>query len=117
MIHAVGTVISIRRSVDIEITSGEGMLPGTGLRGVSSTVAQTPHSRRSTPRQNIDRNRGRRRRSCTAHEQPSSQREDTIPSSGYHCSEMPWLLETIRATAFAPDIKALRLPDWRTLMD
>jgi hypothetical protein len=29
---------------------------------------------------------------------------------------MPWLLETIRATAFAPDIKALRLPDWRTLM-
>ena len=28
MIHAVGTVISIRRRVDIEITSGEGMLPG-----------------------------------------------------------------------------------------
>jgi hypothetical protein len=28
---------------------------------------------------------------------------------------MPWLLETIRATAFAPDIKALGLSDWQTL--
>jgi hypothetical protein len=29
---------------------------------------------------------------------------------------MAWQLETIRATVFAPDINALRLPDWRTLM-
>src|SRR5438445_6819548 len=29
---------------------------------------------------------------------------------------MPWLLETIRATVFAPDVKELRLPNWRTLM-
>jgi hypothetical protein len=28
---------------------------------------------------------------------------------------MPWLLETIRATVFASDIKTLGLPDWRTL--
>jgi hypothetical protein len=29
---------------------------------------------------------------------------------------MAWLLETIRATVFAPDIKALGLSDWQTLM-
>ena len=45
-----------------------------------------------------------------------SKREDSTLSGGYHLYEMPWLLETIRATVFAPDIKALRLPDWRTLM-
>jgi len=28
---------------------------------------------------------------------------------------MPWQLETIRATVFAPDVKALGLPDWQTL--
>jgi hypothetical protein len=28
---------------------------------------------------------------------------------------MPWLIETIRATAFAPDIKALGLSDWQAL--
>jgi hypothetical protein len=30
---------------------------------------------------------------------------------------MPWLLETIRATVFAPDIKALGLSDWHNLTD
>src|SRR5260221_8523802 len=28
---------------------------------------------------------------------------------------MAWLLDTIRATVFAPDIKALSLPNWETL--
>jgi hypothetical protein len=42
-------------------------------------------------------------------------REDAILNSGYHLFEMPWQLESIRATVFAPDIKALGLPDWQKL--
>src|SRR5438046_2722007 len=45
-----------------------------------------------------------------------SKREDAILSSGYHLNEMPWLLESIRATVFAPDIRAVGLPNWESLV-
>jgi hypothetical protein len=41
--------------------------------------------------------------------------EDAILNNGYHHTEMPWQLESIRATVIASDIKAVGLLNWKAL--